>query len=85
MKRNCFLFRDEHILEKAMFPAIDAHNHLWGNFNTEQIAKVMDTVGVACFCNVTANVKIAFAGGGCVVGPGDIKEFFETSALRYPG
>lgn len=85
MKRNCSLFRDEHIPEKAMFPAIDAHNHLWGNFNTAQIAKVMDTVGVACFCDVTANVKIALTGGGYVVRPGDIKEFFENSALRYPG
>ena len=68
-----------------MFPAIDAHNHLWGNFNTVHIAKVMDTVGVACFCDVTANVKIAFADGGYVVEQGDIKEFFENSALRYPG
>ena len=85
MKRNCFLFRDEHIPKKAMFPAIDAHNHLWGQHNADQIAGVMDTVGVACLCDATANAKIAFAGGGYVVEQGDINEFFENCALRYPG
>ena len=85
MKKNCYLSRQEHIPEKAALPVIDAHNHLWGNFNASQIVNVMDTVGVACFCDVTANVKIAFESGGYVVRPGDINEFFDKCALPHPG
>ena len=54
MKKHCYLCRDEHIPAKPVFPAIDAHNHSWGNWNAEQIANVTDTVGVVSYCDVTA-------------------------------
>ncbi len=85
MKRNCYLYRKEYIPEKAMFPAIDAHNHLWGNFNAAKIIEVADTVGVVSFCDVSANVKIAFTDGGYVIEQGNIKDFFENCSSAYPG
>jgi len=85
MKTNCYLSREEHIPAKAAFPVIEAHNHLWGHHNIDKIAKVMDTVGVACFCDVTANVKIAFQDGGYVIGQGDIRDFFKNCSQQHPG
>ena len=68
-----------------MFPAVDAHNHLWGEPDIERIARVMDAVGVAGFCDVAANAGIAFADGDYVVSPRDIGEFFSSCSLRFPG
>ncbi len=84
MKRNCSLRRNEHIPERAMFPAIDAHNHLWGTFHPQQIVKVMNAVGVVCFCNVTANAKIVFSDDGYVE-PTEIEEFFKKGVQQNPG
>ena len=47
MKQNCYLVRQEHIPQKAAFPVIDAHNHLWGDWDVEKIVRAMDEVGVA--------------------------------------
>ncbi|MFH1616015.1 MAG: amidohydrolase family protein [Planctomycetota bacterium] len=85
MAKNCYLFRDEHIPSKAAFPAIDAHNHLWGNWNTSRIAAVMDTVGLISYCDVTANVKINFAHGGYTTRQANIKDFFTNCDVPYPG
>jgi predicted TIM-barrel fold metal-dependent hydrolase len=38
----------------------------------------MDEVGVACYCDLTANLRIRFADGGYVFEPGDIGEFFRS-------
>lgn len=45
--RACYLVREEHVPEKAMFPAIDAHNHLWGRWdNVDQLVRVMNETGI---------------------------------------
>ena len=84
MKKDCYLFREEHIPQQAAFPAIDAHNHLWGSWNAEKIVKVNDAVGIISYCDVSANVKIVFDGGGYIVEQGEIEEFFSNCAQRYP-
>lgn len=85
MPKKIYLFKNDHIPEKAAFPVIDAHNHLWGNWQVDKVIKTMDSTGVAGFCDVTGNVRIEFAGGGYSVTKGDIKDFFQNCPDKYPG
>ncbi|MBN1554714.1 MAG: amidohydrolase family protein [Phycisphaerae bacterium] len=70
---------------RTTIPVIDAHNHLWGDWNVETAVRVMDQVGVLSYCDLTANVKISWREGGYAIGEGDIGEFFERCAAKYPG
>ena len=86
MKTRCYLVREEQVPIKAAFPAIDAHNHLWANWDSvANIVKVMDEVGVACYCDLTANVSVSWGAGGYILGTGSIRDFFKNCAGRYPG
>jgi DNA-directed RNA polymerase subunit N (RpoN/RPB10) len=73
------------VIEKASFPVIDAHNHLWGNRQVERIIKTMDEVGVTGYCDLTGNVKIEFSEGGYSISSGNISDFFDICSLKYPG
>jgi uncharacterized protein len=70
---------------KAAYPVIDAHNHLWGNWQMDRIVRTLDEVGVVQYCDLTANVKIEFSGGGYVIHPGSINDFIQYCAEKYPG
>lgn len=84
-KTGCYLVRDEHTPERARFPVIDAHNHLWAAWETvDKVVQIMNAVGVACYCDLTANVRLQWAGGGYVIGPGRIADFFEKTVARHP-
>ena len=72
-------------IRKAAFPVIDAHNHLWGSLEVEQIVKTLDEVGVAGFCNLTGNVRIEFSGGGYILSSCDISDFIKSCSDKYPG
>jgi len=85
MTTRCCLVGAEHIPERAAFPAIDAHNHLWGDWNVENLLGVMDDVGVVSYCDLTANAKIAWAEGGYVITPCDIRNCLERCVRRWPG
>jgi len=85
MKTDCCLVRPEHIPQRAKLPAIDAHNHLWGNWDVDELVAVMDAVGVAAYLDLTANVKISFAGGGYVIQPGDFEAWLASCSRRHPG
>jgi predicted TIM-barrel fold metal-dependent hydrolase len=85
MAKKRYLFTPEHIPEKPRFPVIDAHNHLWGNWQIDKVVKTMDEVGVVSFCDVTANVKIAFEEGGYKIRNGSIDDFFKYCSEKYPG
>ena len=54
-KPKSMLRRPEHIPERAKFPVVDAHNHLFGDPSAEELLAVMDQVGVRTFVNVTGN------------------------------
>jgi uncharacterized protein len=85
MARKIYLVTKRTHIEKAAFPVIDAHNHLWGNWQVEKVVKTMDETGVVSYCDVTGNVHIEFAGGGYVISPGNISGFFENCPGKYPG
>jgi predicted TIM-barrel fold metal-dependent hydrolase len=49
------LKRPVHVPEKARFPVVDSHNHLWGDVPAEKLIDIMDQVGVKVFVNLTGN------------------------------
>ncbi len=85
MAKNIYLVTERTDIEKASFPVIDAHNHLWGNWQVEKVVETMDKAGVVSYCDLTGNVRIEFTEGGYRISPGEISDFFENCARRYPG
>lgn len=85
MARKNFLVNNPTVIEKAAFPAIDAHNHLWGNWQVERVLKTMDATGVTGYCDLTGNVRIDFSGGGYTINPGKLEDFIENCSEKYPG
>lgn len=72
-------------IEKAAFPVIDAHNHLWGNPDIERIIETMNSAGVVGFCNLTGNLGIVFSNGGYTVSPCDISDMQNRCQEKHPG
>jgi predicted TIM-barrel fold metal-dependent hydrolase len=85
MAKINYLVRDQTKIGKAAFPVIDAHNHLWGNWQLDRVIATLDEVGVISYCDLTGNVGIEFSGGGYVIRPGNIDEFFVNCSDKYPG
>ena len=42
---ECLLKAAEHVPQRARFPVIDAHNHLFGDLPADKLVEVMDAVG----------------------------------------
>jgi predicted TIM-barrel fold metal-dependent hydrolase len=85
MAKKNWLVNEQTDIRKAAYPAIDAHNHLWGNWQVGRVIETLDEVGVISYCDLTGNVHIEFSGGGYVIQPGTIEDFFENCAGKYPG
>ena len=82
---TCYLVQDEHVPERARFPVIDAHNHLWANWRSvPRVVEVMDAVGVRAYGDLTANISLSWADGGYVFKPGRIEDFLEHALDPYP-
>ena len=77
--------QQRHIPLRAAFPVIDAHNHLWGNWQVNHIIEVMDEVGVLAYCDLTANIHVSWVQGGYSIGQGRIEDFFANCAAGHPG
>jgi predicted TIM-barrel fold metal-dependent hydrolase len=75
----------EHVPERARFPVIDAHNHLFGDIPAERIVRVMDRVGVRVFVNVTGNCSLPFDEQGYTIRRRDLAEFRSRYMDPYPG
>ena len=81
-----YLVRDDHTPPRARFPVIDAHNHLWANWEqVDRVVETMDEVGVVSYCDLTANVALKWADGGYRFRTADINRFFDETVRRYPG
>jgi len=85
MANRNYLTKNETQITKAAFPVIDAHNHLWGNWQVDKVIKTMDEVGVISYCDLTGNVRIEFSGGGYIITPGNLADFTENCSNKYPG
>jgi predicted TIM-barrel fold metal-dependent hydrolase len=85
MANKTYVVTNPTVISKAAFPVIDAHNHLWGNWQVDRLLKTMEEVGVISYCDLTGNVRIEFSEGGYVISPGNISDFVENCSKRYPG
>lgn len=85
MDKGCYLVREEHIPQRAVWPVIDAHNHLWGNWELAKLIETMDAVGVVSYCDLSANTKLAFVEGGYELKEGRFEDFLQNCVRRYPG
>jgi hypothetical protein len=86
MRTRSYLVREEHIPERAAFPVIDAHNHLWGNWTgVDNLVAMLDQVDVVCYCDLTANVAISWVEGGYRLSRGSFEGFLASCVQRRPG
>lgn len=85
MAKSSYLVREEHIPDRAAFPVIDAHNHLWGNLGADQLVETMDAVGVVSYCDLTPRERFAWVKGGVSTQTRAIEDFFTDFANRYRG
>lgn len=83
--KKSFLVKENNIPEKARFPVIDAHNHLWGSRELDRHVETMDAVGIVSYSDLTGNVIIKFVDGGYTIESGDISVFFESCEKSWPG
>ena len=81
-----FLCSEEHVPQRARFPVIDAHNHLWANWEgVDAVVRVMDAVGVVAYCDLTANLELAWVEGGYAFEVRPFDDFLKHAVQRYPG
>jgi len=83
--KSSYLVREEHIPDRASFPVIDAHNHLWGKLGADQLVEIMDAVGVVSYCDLTPRERFAWVKGGVSTQTRAIEDFFTDFANCYPG
>jgi predicted TIM-barrel fold metal-dependent hydrolase len=74
----------EHVPEKPRYPAIDAHNHLFGDVPPEELASILEDVGVKIFNNVTGNVRLVFDGRGYRIERRDLEHYLSNYSKSYP-
>ena len=85
-RKDSYLFLEEHIPRKSRFPAIDAHNHLWGDWSrVDEVVRVMDETGVLSYCDLTANMHVDWVEGGYRFGKKSYDEFLKNCSERFPG
>ena len=75
----------QNIPEKARFPAIDAHNHLFGNADPAEMVRIMDETGVQLFMNVSGNVALPYDDQGYTIKRLDFADYAEKYIKAYPG
>lgn len=82
---KCLLNLQPQIPEKARFPVIDAHNHLFGELPAERLIEVMDAVGVRVWVNVTGNTTMPLVNNTYTIARRGIESFLDNYVKRYPG
>jgi predicted TIM-barrel fold metal-dependent hydrolase len=78
------LKRTEQTPEKARFPVIDFHNHLFGTTNCEKLLQVMDEVGVSVFNNVTGNAVLPYVDNTYTIERLDFSVYATEYLHKYP-
>jgi predicted TIM-barrel fold metal-dependent hydrolase len=82
---TCLLKVESHIPQKAKFPVIDAHNHMFGELPPEKLIEIMDAVGVKTWVNVTGNTTMPLVNNTYSIARRDLKCFMDNYVHRYPG
>ena len=79
------LRRPSNIPERAKFPVIDAHNHLFGEHSPDEMIAVMDQVGVRTFVNVTGNAILPYKNNTYTIQRRHIRVYFDDFVQPHPG
>ena len=74
-----------HIPLQPRFPAIDAHNHLFGEYAPKDLIAAMDQSGVRTFVNVTGNAILPYENNTYTIRRRDIEVYFQQYVKAYPG
>ncbi len=82
---KCLLKVAAHVPQRARFPVIDAHNHLFGELPAEKVVEVMDTVGIRTWVNVTGNTTVPLVNNTYTLARREFGYFMEHYVRRYPG
>ena len=82
---KCLLKVAAHVPEQARFPVIDAHNHLFGETEPEELISIMDAVGVRLWVNVTGNTTMPLVGNTYTISRRPIEWFLDRYVRRFPG
>ena len=83
--QTSFLFTEEHTPEKAKFPVIDAHNHLWADWKSlGSTVSCMDQAGIKIYCDLTANLQLKWIAEGYEFSSGTMDDFFDNTSAAYP-
>ncbi len=81
-----YLVKEDHVPDRAKFPVIDAHNHLWADWESvDKVVEVMDATGIQAYCDLTTNLELKWVQGGYEFCEGDINDFFTKVTARHPG
>ncbi len=78
------LRRGEHIPERAKYPVIDVHNHLFEEKDPDDLVRIMDAVGLQTFINVTGNTQFQFVDSGYTYHMRDLDAFIDRYVKKYP-
>ena len=79
------LKRRSNIPERAKYPVIDAHNHLFGEYAADELIAIMDQVGVRTFVNVTGNAILPYQNNTYTIQRRDINIYFGDFMKAHPG
>jgi len=82
---DCLLKVAAHVPDRARFPVIDAHNHLFGELPAADQIAIMDAVGVKTWINVTGNTTLPLVNNTYTIARRDIDVFMNAYARKYPG
>ena len=82
---ECLLRVASHAPQRARFPVIDAHNHLFGELAPEKLIEVMDAVGVRVWVNVTGNTVMPLVNNTYSIARRELRSFMDNYVRRYPG
>ncbi|MBA7610680.1 hypothetical protein ES703_17892 [subsurface metagenome] len=83
-KPKSLLKRPLQPLEKARYPVIDAHNHLFGDIPPENLIQTMDAAGVRTFVNVTGNASLPYDEKGYTIQRREFDLFSRNYIRRFP-
>jgi predicted TIM-barrel fold metal-dependent hydrolase len=83
-KPRSLLELPETVVERARYPVIDAHNHLFGDAAAESMLPEMDACGVAVFVNVTGNVSMPFDEKGYTIRRRPLADYLASHVRPHP-
>ena len=71
--------------DKAKYPVVDLHNHLWGDVSAETLIEIMDSVGVKAYNNLTGNAYLSLKDNCYSIAKRPLANYIRDYVRKYPG